>query len=73
MMLHTKYKGSRPSGSRQEAFLLLSPYNPSYVTHATPACVHFWPQGRTLNKIGGRLLDNATYQISMHVVSENIF
>ena len=64
MMLHTKYKGSRPYGFRQEDFSMLPPI-PACVKYVTPgAGPFFWPKGHYLNKLGRSLLGAATYQIS---------
>ena len=64
VMLHTKYHGSWPNGFRQEDFsTCFSLFNP-YVKHVTSGVGQFWPQGYNLNRLGRRLLDNASYQIS---------
>ena len=61
--LHTKYKGSRPYGVRQEdfsMFFIIEAYVKRVITGAGP----FWPQGDNLNKLGRSPLGDATYQIS---------
>ena len=62
MMLHTKYQDSRPCGFRQEDFFMVLPIK-TYV-NMWPLGDLFWPQGHNLNKLGGSLLGDTTYQIS---------
>ena len=59
MMLHTKYKGSRPYGFRQEDFSCFFPIE-VYVKHVTPGAGHFLPQVYNLNKLDrGSLVDTS--------------
>ena len=63
MMLHTKYKGSRPFGFRQEDFFMFRPIL-VYVKHVTPEAGSFLAPGRNLNKVVRGPQGDATYQIS---------
>ena len=60
MMLHIKYKGTRPCGFRQDFFSCFA-YISLCVKHVTPRQGHFWPQGHNLNKLGRGLQGGATY------------
>ena len=64
MMLHTKYKGSRPRGFGQEDFFHIFPILAN-VKHVTPGAGHFWPQGYNLNKLGRGPLGDAKNQSSI--------
>ena len=64
MMLHTKYKGSRHCGFRQEDFFHVSPYISLCKTFDHGAGPFLTPQGYHLNKLGRGPLDNTKYQIS---------
>ena len=63
MMLHTKYKGSRPCGFRQEDFFMFLSIL-MYVNHLTPGWGQFWPQGHNLYEVVRGLQGDASYQIS---------
>ena len=62
MMLHTKYKGFKPCGVRQEEFLMFFPIK-AYLKHVTPRA-KLLSQGYNLNKLGTGSLGNASYQTS---------
>ena len=66
MMLHTKYQGSRPSGSRQEDFFHVFPMYTFaiHVTHLHGAI--FGHRGIIFYKLGRGPLGVATYQIIWH-------
>ena len=58
MMLHTKYKGSRPCSFRQD-FFIFSLY--VHAKHVTPGHGHFRSEGHHLNKIVRGLLGDTTF------------
>ena len=62
MMLHSKYKCSRPYGFRQEDFSMFFPYKPMSNMGPSGGGAIFGPRGDNLNKLGkfGKLSD-ATY------------
>ena len=62
MMLHTKYKGSRPYCFKQEDFFIFFPYKPM-LNMWPPGQAHFWPHGHNLNKLGRGSQGDATYQL----------
>ena len=62
MILHTRYKGFRSCGFRQEDF-----FSFSYISrfkYVTPQVGRFWTQGHNSKKLGRGPLDDATDHIS---------
>ena len=64
MVLHTKYQGSRPCGSRPEDFFSCVPYTSLFKT-CDPGAGPFLAQKHNLIKIGVGPLDDTLYQILM--------
>ena len=54
------YQGHWPCGFRQEDLFYVFPIN-AHVNIVTSGQSHFWPQCHNWNRLGRRLLSNASY------------